>query len=272
VHAGFQLAHDRYSYLSCLSLAVLVGGGIVCLVRARDTGTLRPRLFATACSTVGALLATLAVLTWLQVQVWRDTESLWTHATFATPDCSICHDHYGALIINRAPTPPRPQMMALEHFHRALTLMPQRPQPYGGVGLALLQLGRPGEAEAALRRTLDGPRTELGVLNNLGVALNQQGRFTEALVYLRRLVELDRRNVVARANLGEALLGAGRVDEAIGELRRATDEQPFAPEPRIAIVLAYQKGGNSVEMRKHFTILRQLHPTTARDLAAKHRL
>jgi len=29
VHAGYQLAHDRYSYLSGLGLALLVGGAVV---------------------------------------------------------------------------------------------------------------------------------------------------------------------------------------------------------------------------------------------------
>jgi hypothetical protein len=32
------------------------------------------------------------------------------------------------------------------------------------------------------------------------------------------------------------------------------------------------KAGNSKEMRKQLTILRQLHPAAARDVVAKHRL
>jgi len=80
------------------------------------------------------------------------------------------------------------------------------------------------------------------------------------------------RNVVARANLAEALVGLGRFDEALSELHRAANEEPFAPEPRINLVLAYRKAGNRVEMRKQLTILRQLHPAAARDVAAKHHL
>jgi len=83
VHAGFQLAHDRYSYLSCLPFAVLVGGGVVWLIGARRAGTVRSPLFAASCTALSALLTAFAVLTWLQVQVWADTTSLWTHATFA---------------------------------------------------------------------------------------------------------------------------------------------------------------------------------------------
>src|SRR5439155_474013 len=101
VHAGFQLAHDRYSYLSCLGFAVLVGGGVAWLVGAHASGRLRPPHFRASCAALGVLLTTLAALTWLQVQVWRDSESLWTHAMLVTPECSICHDNYGAAIVNR---------------------------------------------------------------------------------------------------------------------------------------------------------------------------
>ena len=270
VHSGFQLAHDRYSYLSCLPFAVLIGGAVVWLVSAHATGNLRPLFFRAACTAIGALLATFAMLTWLQVQVWRDTQSLWTHAIHATPECSICHENYGALLVNATLVPPRPQLIAIQHFQEALSLKPDREKPYGGLGLALLQLGHPREAEAALRRALNNRPVELGALNNLGLSLSQQQRFAEAEPYLRQAVAMDAHNVAARANLAEALVGLKRFDEALGELRRASDEQPFAPEPRIGLVLAYRAAGNTTEMRKHLTILRQLHPSVARDMAAQH--
>jgi Flp pilus assembly protein TadD len=272
VHAGFQLAHDRYSYLSCLPFAVLVGGGVVWLIAARRDGTVRPPLFVASGTAVCALLTAFAALTWLQVQVWRDTETLWTHATYATPECAICHDNYGALLVNRVPVPPQPQMIAIEHFEQALVLQPGRDKPYGGLGLALMQLGRPREAEVALRRALNSRPIELGVLNNLGLALSQQKRFAEAVPYLQQAVAMDPRNVIARANLGEALVGVGRFEEGLAELRRASAAEPFAAEPRIGLVLAYRRTGNRKEMHQQLTILRQLHPAAARDVVATHRL
>ena len=272
VHAGFQLAHDRYSYLSCLGFAVLVGGGVTWLVGAHASGTVRPPLFRASWAALAALLTTLGALTWFQVQVWRDNESLWTHAMIATPECSICHDNYGAAIVNRERKDPGETLIAIDHFVRALMLKPDREKPYGGLGLALLQLNRPGDAEAALRRATAKFPTETGPLNNLGMALNQQGRFEEAVPFLRRAVALNERNIVARANLGGALAGLGRYDEAIAEFRRAAEEQPFAMEPRIGLVLAYRDTANAVEMRKHLTILRQLHPDAARDIALRHQL
>jgi Flp pilus assembly protein TadD len=204
--------------------------------------------------------------------VWHDTESLWTHATYATPECSICHDNYGAVIVNRSIKRPGEELASVEHFTQALALRPDRDKPYGGLGLALIQLHRPVEAEAPLRRAAASFPTDVGVLNNLGIALNQQSRFAEAVPYLRRALALDERNITARANLGGALAGLGRLDEALAEFRRGAVQDPFAEEPRIGLVLAYRETGDTVEMRKQLTILRQLHPATARDVVARYRL
>jgi tetratricopeptide (TPR) repeat protein len=272
VHAGFQLAHDRYSYLSCLGFAMLVGGGVVWLIGAHEAGILRPPLFHACAGALGALLLSLAALTWLQVQVWRDSESLWTHAMLVTPECSICHDNYGAAIVNRERKDPSETLVAIDHFMRALSLKPDREKPYGGLGLALIQLNRPAEAEGPLRRAVAKFPKDSGPLNNLGMVLNQQGRFAEAEPFLRRAVALNERNVVARANLGGALAGMGRYDEAIAEFRRAAEEQPFAVEPRLGLVLAYRDTGQTPEMRKHLTILRQLHPDAAAAVLARHNL
>jgi tetratricopeptide (TPR) repeat protein len=272
VHAGFQLAHDRYSYLSCLGFALLVGGGVVWLVGAHAAGVLRTPLFRACCGALGALLLTLAALTWVQVQVWLDSETLWTHAMIVTPECSICHDNYGAAIVNRERKDPAETLVAIDHFSRALMLKPDREKPYGGLGLALIQLNRPADAEAPLRRAIAKFPKDTGPLNNLGMVLNQQGRFGEAEPFLRRVVTLSERNIVARSNLGAALAGMGRYDEAIAEFRRASEEQPFAVEPRIGLVLAYRDTGQAVEMQKHLTILRQLHPDAATAVAARHKL
>lgn len=268
VQHGYQLAHDRYSYLSCLSVAVFAGGGFAWLVDARASGQLGRPLFRVGCAATGTILAMLAVLTSVQVQIWHDTESLWAHATYATPECSICHNNYGIEILkaNRSPE------AAVTHFQHALALKPENEKPYRGLGMALVQLGRPLEAESALRRVVSSSEADIGPFNNLGVALNQQRRFAEAVPYLRRAVSLDEHNVIARANLGLALVGIGHVEEAITELRRATDEQPFELAPRVALILAYRDAGNMADMHRQLTILNQLHPLAGRNFAAKGKL
>src|SRR6266852_6909284 len=76
VHAGFQLAHDRYSYLSGLGFAVLAGGGLARVARARSSGRLRGVTAAAVFGGAALALAALAANTVVQGQIWHDSETL----------------------------------------------------------------------------------------------------------------------------------------------------------------------------------------------------
>lgn len=272
VHAGFQLAHDRYSYLSCLGWAVMLGGLPIWLMRARANGTLRPALCVGGNVALTGWLAALALLTWTQVQVWRSTETLWTHATFATPECSICHDNYGAMLLNRQPPNAAILPIAIEHFQQALVIKPDRYKPYAGLGLALIRMDRVADAERPLRVAVSKFPDDVGALNNLGLALVRQAKFAEAEPFLRRAVALNERNVVAHANLGGALAGLGRTDEALHEFHRAAALDPFSAEAHMGLALAYRDQGDAQASARHRRILMQLHPAAAQELAARHRI
>jgi protein O-mannosyl-transferase len=262
VHAGHQLAHDRYSYLSCLGFALLAGALPAMLGRARDRVDIKPRLARLATAVIVAWVVALGALTWDQVRVWRDTESLWLNAAMAEPECSICHNNVAAYLVNNGRVE-----AAFEHFHRTLTIRPDRDKAYAGIGLALIKLDRSADAEGHLKRALAKDPYDATILNNLGIALSRQGKFAQAVPYLRRALVIDRSNVLSRSNLGAALAGAGQLDAALREFHRAAVNDAFAVEPRLGLVRVYLEQGNRVEARKHYTILRQLHPTAAAPLA-----
>jgi protein O-mannosyl-transferase len=262
VHAGFQLAHDRYSYLSCLGFALMAGAIPAMLGRARAQGKLNPRLLRVAAAAIAAWIVVLGTLTFEQVRIWRNTETLWLHAALTEPECSICHNNIGALLVNQGN--PR---AAFGHFAQTIALRPDREKAYGGMGLALIQLDRVAEAEPNLKRAIDKDGTDIALLNNMGIALLRQAKFDEAIPYLRRALVVDSSNVRARANLGAALAGTGRLDAGLLQLHRAAALDEFAPEPRIGLVRAYLDKGNLAEARKHYRILRQLHPNAAAPLA-----
>jgi protein O-mannosyl-transferase len=262
VHAGFQLAHDRYSYLSCMGFALLAGAIPALLGRAHAQGKIQPRLVRLAAGAVAVWLLVLGALTWDQVRVWRSTEALWLHAALVEPECSICHNNMGALLVNQGN--PR---AALQYFTQTLSVRPDRDKAYGGIGLAMIQLDRNAEAEPNLKRALTKDGSDVGLLNNMGTALIRQSKFDEAIPYLRRALVLDAANVTARANLGTALAGSNRLDEGLEQFHRAAAQDPYAVEPRIGLARAYLEKDNLVEARKHYTILRQLHPKAAAPLA-----
>ncbi|HEY7406989.1 MAG TPA: tetratricopeptide repeat protein [Gemmatimonadaceae bacterium] len=262
VHAGFQLAHDRYSYVSCMGFALLAGGIPAFLGRARVHGKLTPTVRRLAAATVIVWIAALGVLTSEQVRVWRNTESLWLHAALVEPECSICHHNMGALLVNQGNA-----KAALVHFNYVTVVRPDRETIHGGIGLAMLQLDRPAEAEVHLKRALKKDGADVALLNNVGMALIRQSKFEDAMPFLRRALVLEPTNLTALANLGAALAGTGHLDAALQQFHRAAELDPYAAEPRLGLVRAYLEKGNTVEAGKHYTILRQLHPKSAAQFA-----
>jgi len=153
LHNGSQLVADRYSYLSCLPWALLFGA-FVSFVVERTLHHSSPAIVGhvVAGSCVVAL-AVLPVLTWRQLPVWRDGETLWPYTLAVDPDCSMCHYYYGQFLRNRD----RPAL-AVDHFSRAAELRPALAK------LALFRVNRglaylaTGDIEAA-ERDLAAART-----------------------------------------------------------------------------------------------------------------
>jgi Flp pilus assembly protein TadD len=107
----------------------------------------------------------------------------------------------------------------------------------------------------------------VSILNNLGIALIRQGKFEQAIPYVRRALVIDPGNLLARSNYGMALAGAGQLKPALEQFHRAVAIDAYAAEPRIGLMRAYLESGNRAEARKHYNILRQLHPNLAGPFA-----
>ena len=91
--------------------------------------------------------------------------------------------------------------------------------------VAVMQSGRPGEAEAILRELLSqGPRSP-AALHALGLTLLQQRRPQEAVAPLEQAARLGSDPVI-ETNLAIALDQSGRKAEAVTWLQRAVTRQP----------------------------------------------
>ena len=262
-HSGYQLAHDRYSYLSCLGFALLVGGGVGLVVRAQRTGTLRPAFTRVALTATAAWLVGLSIMTWQQVQIWRDTDTLWRYAIESDPECSICQANLGVLLHNRGLP-----ALAIERFERELALRPDHIRSHHTLALSLAAVGRSAEAMDHFRRVLAVFPDDADVLNNLGVALIGQRKFEEALVYLRRAAAREPRRLQVLTNLGLALTELGQAEEALGHLRRAVELEPREPLPRLALGRAFLALGDTARAREQHDILRRLDAGLASSLGA----
>jgi len=205
VHAGFQLAHDRYSYLSGLGLALLAGGALVMVLRAGAESRLTPWLAVLLGTTAAVVVLGLAAQSWRQSRVWRSSETLWAWAVDLDPGCAICHNNLGSAIIHSPSRTALSPAVAETHFRRAIALRPGRPTFYHNLGGALALQGRYGDAEAPLREFLRlSPRTPEAP-GRLGMIYVDQGRYEEALPLLRQALTMEPRFTAVRADLVRAL-------------------------------------------------------------------
>jgi len=213
-HAGFQLASDRYAYLPSLGLALIAGAAVGALV-AYD-GVARPAFVRAVLGAAAALVAAFGILTWQQVQIWRDSESLWTYAVEAEPNCSVCHANLGVWLNNQ-----RNYDVAIHHLETALALRPDRIAPHIYLGMALVNTWRLDEGVAHFETHLRERPNDVDALVVLGVARIRQKRYEEARATLAQALRIHPMNPMARLNYATAVAYLGRRDEALAEHRFA---------------------------------------------------
>jgi Flp pilus assembly protein TadD len=261
VHNGHQLAHDRYSYLPCLPWALLFGAAVIGLVTAGSRDAVRPAVAYTATCVAMLWLVGLATMTWHQIGVWRDNDTLWRYALEADSQCAICHVNLGVSLYNR-----RMPAQAIERFERALALRPDRVRTEVNVGLALMAMERPAEAIPRLERVIEKYPTDADVEVNLAVALLQNERHADAVARLRNVLRRDPNHVLALTNLGAALLAKGDPVGALACLERAVAIKPDLPPVHAGLIRTHLALGNVEAASKHLQILHTLDARGSRAL------
>jgi protein O-mannosyl-transferase len=220
VRQGVDLSPDRYTYLSGMGFAVLVGGGALGLIGLVRDGTLT-RVMGWSTAVAGLIAITgLGVTTWSYSLVWRESESLWRWAVEVDPDCSVCHGKLGESALGG----PGGQTRAAEAeglFRRAIALRPDLPDAYYNLGTALVLQGRYADAEAPLRSFMERAPWSVSGPERLGLVYLLQGRYEPAVPLLRTAFVLkpetpDLRRYLVQALEGQALglQAQGRSGEA----------------------------------------------------------
>jgi len=237
VHAGYQLAHDRYSYLSGMGFALLVGGVVVGVVGAGARGAVRPWVTATALGTVGLVVVGLGAGTWRQSRVWHDSETLWRWAASADPACALCRNNLGEALVLAHSDSIGYIRLAESHFRYAISQRPQQPDAYHNLGAVLAMQSRYDEAETALETYLKlSPPGNAEPPARLGLLHVDQGRYADAIPLLRRALALDPRFPLVRHDLilalgkrADELQKRGEKQEAAALRREASELLPRDP-------------------------------------------
>ncbi len=181
VQVGGQSMADRYHYIPSIGLFTALVFGVADVV-----GRRRP-LCLGASAAAGVALVALAGLTFRQIQLWRDTFTLFEHSLRIAP---------GSL--------------AIEY----------------NLGLAFSDIGKNEEAVEHLEKALALDPNFALALYSMGLTRAKQGRFTEAIPFYERAIRSEPKLPPAHAGLGMALAAQRKTESATMELREAARLDP----------------------------------------------
>src|SRR5437773_1312929 len=219
--SGPQIAADRYTYLAGLGWAILAGAGLLsCWRSSRRSKTGTPATWLLAgiafCVVVG-----LGVLTWNQVQVWHDSEKLWSHAAGIDPRSPVGQYSWGLALAQEGKL-----TEAIEHYTTALRIKPDYADAQISWGVALAQQGKLAEAIEHYPQALQIKPDSADAHANWGLALADQGKLAEAIDHYRQALEIKPESAEVHIIWGTALADRGRLAEASEHYRQALQIQP----------------------------------------------
>lgn len=261
VHAGFQLAHDRYSYLSCLGWALLVGAAAGSAVRAVATGALRPSFGRAVAAAAALWIVTLGGLTVHQLEIWRDTETLWQYAVEADPRCVICQNNLGSALHSQGFL-----LLAKARYELVLALRPEFLRVRNGLGMVYHNVGDHEAALDHLRIAVRRYPNDAAVLTNMALILLSQRRYSEMMPYLVRARSIEPDSIAALTTLGLLLIQTGQPERGLVHLLRALEIKQDDPGVHFSLARAYLAIGDYAAAQKERAAVEKLNPRFARRL------
>ena len=239
VQIGTQSHADRYLYLPLIGISMAVAWAVPDLLARRWP---RAPLMLGA-----AALGALAFASVRQVARWRDSATLFAHASDVTRENAVAHLNLGVALADKGDYPE-----ARHHLEEAIRIHPGSAEAHGALAEVL---ARQGQREEALARFRTALRLDPGlsrVHNGFGRALLEGGDVEEAALHLREAVRLDPAYAEAHSNLGVALLRAGSFAEAVEHLREAATLDPTSAEAQNNWGVALMNRSDLEEAVKHF--------------------
>lgn len=215
IQVGIQAMADRYMYLPMIGLLIMVVWGFSEALPSQPW-IMKAQRVASAVS-----LGACACLTWRQEQFWRNSETLFRHATQVTRDNYLAYNNLGFYLSGKGRV-----VEAMDNYRMALKIKPNYEDAHNNLGYALAGQKNYAEAIAEYDEALRSSPKHVEVHNNLGNALAETGKTEAAIEHYRIVLSQKPDHADAHNNLGIALAMQGKLDEAMDQFRDAIRYKP----------------------------------------------
>jgi len=228
---------DRYAYVSFIGLFIILAWGVPELLQGWRNSKKGLVIFSIA------LLPVLMMITWNQVQYWKNSITLFKHTLDVNNKNHVIHNNLGMVLFEKGNIKD-----AIRHYSEALLIKPDYALAHNNLGYALSIQGDIIRAIDHYYMALSFKPDYAHAHNNLGNALNGQGKKAEAMKHYSLALKLEPDFVEVYNNLGVLLYSIGKIDDAIVHFKKALRIKPDYADARdnLTAVLKNHKKGNDI--------------------------
>jgi len=214
----YSFVADHFQYLAAIGPLALAAAGITLLLERMKN---KDAVYA-GCV---AILAVLAVLTWLQTGIYQNLEVLWRDTLAMNPTCWMAHDNLGLYLSGTGKFDE-----AEMHYRAAIQIRPNDERAYYDLGLQAAIRGRLDDAILNFNKTLElAPGFAMAHYDRAN-AYVREGNLGEAIRDYNAVLRAMPGLMLAHFNLANALAQNGNPDGAIAEFKRTLELKPdYAP-------------------------------------------
>ena len=215
VQVGGQAMADRYTYIPSIGLFL----ALVFLARAGAARWQMPKIITGG---VVVLIATACIIaTEKQLPCWRDGEALFRQAVAVNPRNDVALIDLGVALDAKGQF-----AAALEIYHRAEKIAPERYQLHNNLGNVHSLLGRHAEALAEYREGIRLRPDRAALHNAVGMELAALGQFAGALLEFAVAEKLNPAAASPHLEAAKVLFKLGRDADGVEEFRAALRLEP----------------------------------------------
>jgi tetratricopeptide (TPR) repeat protein len=283
VQVGMQSMADRYMYLPLIGLSMAVVWGVAGVIGNESDQTLAaltgaqlrgdapapsppgPRpgfgsVPAFGLAVAALLLCLCALLSSSQLRYWRNSETLFRHATEATSANYLAYNNLGFYLSKHGQT-----AEAMRDYQKSLEINPAYADALNNYGFALAGQKRYREAIGYYEAALRNHPGDVEIENNFGNALSELGQLDAAIGHYLSALRQNPDHADAQNGLGITLAMQGKLDEAIPHFRAALRAKPgyASPHSNLGNALAAQR--KFAEATTEYEEALRLEPNDARS-------
>jgi Flp pilus assembly protein TadD len=249
VQVGSQSMADRYSYLPLIGIFIMLAWGM--RIAAGNNRVRRAVLSVVAI----VLLMACMVITWFQIGYWKNSITLFGHATESVSGNYVAHEALGLVFAKRGRYDE-----AVAQYAESLRIWPEYDRALIGMGNVLARQGKLDEAAFYADRAMRLQPDMSDAHFLMGFVLMKQGRLNEALSHYFAGLRTDPENAGIHEIIGVILGSEGKLDESIAQFTEALQIKPNDANMHYGLGLALLRMGKIDESIMQFTEALRLKP------------